>query len=371
MKLLVVGHSLIIDSNRKFWSVFAGINQAHVDTLAPETWSSNLSRNLRYEENQTTDQNLKKAHRIKTFFRGQGSFFFFSPLKTWKILQATDYDVIFLNQETWALSTLMFLLVKFMSRNAKTKIYLCVAQNLKKNKLKFLHPYERWIARNVHTFLYCSEEVKEVLRWKGIPTRCAYLPLPYDDSVYIAAPKEEGERVLKLGYLGRISRDKGMQILSAACEELERSKTPFQLILGGKGEALSLFERKPYVQYLGLIPHAQAHLFYQKIDIFILPSRTMSNWKEQFGRVIVEAFGAGKPVIGSDSGSIPEVLQKLSWDYVYREDSSEDLVRKIQALSEKLKTATGQLELEKSIELNRRQFSQSEVSKTLFKLFQE
>jgi len=39
-----------------------------------------------------------------------------------------------------------------------------------------------------------------------------------------------------------------------------------------------------------------------------LPSLTRPNWKEQFGRVLIEAMACGVPVIGSDSGEIPNVI---------------------------------------------------------------
>ncbi len=40
-----------------------------------------------------------------------------------------------------------------------------------------------------------------------------------------------------------------------------------------------------------------------------LPSRTTPTWKEQFGRVIVEALWCGVPVVGSDSGEIPWLIE--------------------------------------------------------------
>ena len=48
--------------------------------------------------------------------------------------------------------------------------------------------------------------------------------------------------------------------------------------------------------------------FYRSLDLLVLPSRTRPNWKEQFGRVLIEAMACGVPVLGSDSGEIPHVI---------------------------------------------------------------
>lgn len=44
------------------------------------------------------------------------------------------------------------------------------------------------------------------------------------------------------------------------------------------------------------------------LDVLVLPSRTTRVWKEQFGRVLIEAMACKVPVVGSDSGAIPEVV---------------------------------------------------------------
>jgi glycosyltransferase involved in cell wall biosynthesis len=51
----------------------------------------------------------------------------------------------------------------------------------------------------------------------------------------------------------------------------------------------------------------------RKIDVLVLFSQTTRSWKEQFGRVIIEAQACGTPVIGSDSGSIPVVVGSGGW----------------------------------------------------------
>ncbi|MFQ5668792.1 MAG: glycosyltransferase, partial [Candidatus Binatia bacterium] len=44
-------------------------------------------------------------------------------------------------------------------------------------------------------------------------------------------------------------------------------------------------------------------------DVLSAPSQTKPKWREQFGRMIVEAFACGVPVVASDSGEIPNVVR--------------------------------------------------------------
>jgi glycosyltransferase involved in cell wall biosynthesis len=48
--------------------------------------------------------------------------------------------------------------------------------------------------------------------------------------------------------------------------------------------------------------------YIRAMDCLVLPSRTVPGWKEQFGLVLAQAMASGVPVIGSDSGAIPEVI---------------------------------------------------------------
>jgi glycosyltransferase involved in cell wall biosynthesis len=66
--------------------------------------------------------------------------------------------------------------------------------------------------------------------------------------------------------------------------------------------------------------------------LLVLPSETRPNWKEQFGRVIIEAIACGTPVIGSDSGEIPYVLQATGGGFTFPEGQPEALAEKLQQL---------------------------------------
>jgi glycosyltransferase involved in cell wall biosynthesis len=80
---------------------------------------------------------------------------------------------------------------------------------------------------------------------------------------------------------------------------------PMQPALQSLSERLGVGER---VQFISAKPLAELPALMNALDVLVLPSRTTPSWKEQFGRVIIEAQACGVPVIGSASGAIPEVI---------------------------------------------------------------
>ncbi|MGB9873142.1 MAG: glycosyltransferase, partial [Anaerolineae bacterium] len=69
-----------------------------------------------------------------------------------------------------------------------------------------------------------------------------------------------------------------------------------------------------------------------QVDVVVLPSRTTRVWKEQFGRILVEAMACKVPVVGSDSGAIPEVVGDAG--LIFPEGDTEALAECLQRLKE-------------------------------------
>lgn len=62
-----------------------------------------------------------------------------------------------------------------------------------------------------------------------------------------------------------------------------------------------------------LVPHGEVPSCLPAMDLMLAPSLTSRGWKEQFGRMVIEAFACGVPVIASNSGELPHVIGDAGW----------------------------------------------------------
>ncbi len=114
-----------------------------------------------------------------------------------------------------------------------------------------------------------------------------------------------------IGYFGRFVKEKGLDQLVEALSQLDN----YYLMLVGGGDYGSEYSKRTD--------------YYNCLDVFVLPSKTVPGWKEQYGRVLVEAMGCGISVVGSSSGAIPEVLEGYPKGLIFKEGDVDDLVEKI------------------------------------------
>jgi len=62
------------------------------------------------------------------------------------------------------------------------------------------------------------------------------------------------------------------------------------------------------VRIVSGVEHQRVPAYLNAMDLLCAPSQTTPRWREQFGRMLVEAFGCGVPVLASNSGEIPYVV---------------------------------------------------------------
>lgn len=115
-----------------------------------------------------------------------------------------------------------------------------------------------------------------------------------------------------VGFAGRITAAKGWRVLLAALTLLPEN---FKCLIAGGGDEEAELRRgceapelRSRVHCLGVLDTSGMSSFYNALDVFVLPSLTTARWMEQFGFVLAEAMACEVPVIGSNSGAIPEVI---------------------------------------------------------------
>jgi glycosyltransferase involved in cell wall biosynthesis len=235
----------------------------------------------------------------------------------YKLLWRIKPEIIDIYEEPWSLTTLQILIFKkLFLRGSKVMFYS--AQNINK---KYPFPFnliERFTFNNADYCYPCSKGVEDVLRAKGYKGKISVVPLGLDACDEV---KRDRNKVFTVGFVGRLVEEKGVVDLVNACNQLSRD---YKLLIVGDGllrdriTKMTKFRNiADKIEFTGAISRADMPKYYAKMDVLVAPSRTTAKWKEQFGRMITEAFMYGVPVIGSDSGSIPEVMAGCG--IVYRE----------------------------------------------------
>jgi glycosyltransferase involved in cell wall biosynthesis len=132
-------------------------------------------------------------------------------------------------------------------------------------------------------------------------------------------PKPAG-RPFTIGYGGRLVPEKGVRDLVAAATRLE---DPLRLLFVGDGRLRAELESSTLahgtIEVRANVSHDEMPQAYAEMDVLVLPSRSTRTWTEQFGRVLVEALSCGVPVVGSDCGEIPWVIETTGGGRVFPE----------------------------------------------------
>jgi glycosyltransferase involved in cell wall biosynthesis len=115
-----------------------------------------------------------------------------------------------------------------------------------------------------------------------------------------------------VGFLGRFVPQKGIDLLTRALDRVEPSAWRALWVGGGVMEgALRDWARRhgDRVRVVTGVAHDAVPGYLNAMDLLAAPSQTTPRWKEQFGRMLVEAMATGLPVVASDSGEIPHVVE--------------------------------------------------------------
>jgi glycosyltransferase involved in cell wall biosynthesis len=239
-----------------------------------------------------------------------------------RLLREVQPDVIDIWEEPWSLVCAQ---VIALARRIcpKAKIIVETEQNIYKRLPFPFAQFQSYSLKYADAMVARSTEASAVLRQKGYQGPVRVVPNAVDCDLFEPlSAAERRERRLALGwggpedfvygYVGRLVPEKGLSDAVAALALLPENA---RLVFIGEGtmqEALKAQARElnvaSRVVFAGSKPLTELPGVMNAMDVLILPSRTTPSWKEQFGRVLIEAGACGIPVVGSNSGAIPEVI---------------------------------------------------------------
>lgn len=131
--------------------------------------------------------------------------------------------------------------------------------------------------------------------------------------------------------------EKGVDVLLNAVHRLAQQGYACHLLVCGSGPERARLERQTHelgianlVEWQPAVAPDHVPKVMQRLDALVLPSRSVPWWREQFGRVLIEAMASGVPVVGSTCGEIPNVIGRD--DLVFPEGDAKELARILKRL---------------------------------------
>jgi glycosyltransferase involved in cell wall biosynthesis len=189
----------------------------------------------------------------------------------------------------------------------------------------------------VDAFVVPSSFTLNKMAEAGIPeSKLHHIPTFIDESK-IQPYTEPGDYIL---YFGRVSAEKGVSTLLDAFVKVRKEKPAARLMFAGRsndGEALLLKERieKEQIQgveFTGELQGDELLKIIQQAAFTVVPSI----WFDNMPNVLIESFAAGKPVLASNIGSLPELVHPGETGMLFEPGNADDLRDKIvQMLSDK------------------------------------
>jgi glycosyltransferase involved in cell wall biosynthesis len=130
-----------------------------------------------------------------------------------------------------------------------------------------------------------------------------------------AVPRRFDRRLLRLGHLSNLSESKGIECVMRCAEAFEARGLDVELILAGPMDAFARpivedgLAHLPRLRYRGALTPGEVSGFYSQIDVFLFPTK---HPHEAEPLVVLDALAAGVPVIATDRGCIPYLLDGAS-----------------------------------------------------------
>ncbi len=353
MRVLVASHTYIVDLNCEKFRTLAHLEpDVEVTVVVPRRWKPGGVQNRIVEPQGWQDGSFRVVPVSNFSQNNQGMLTF--GLDLVKLLRQFRPQVIQVEQGSKGLAYAeLITLNRLLGLKAKNLFFTW--WNLP-YELKFpVSLLEAYNLKNTDGIVSGNQDGADILRDRGYAGPIRVMPqLGVDESRFRPQAQPElaaqygiqpGEVVF--GFVGRFVAEKGLLTLANALGQLKDHPLPWKWLLLGRGPLKAELEAR--VTELGIrdriiwiesVPHDDVPRYINLMSTLVLPSETTYGfktltavgWKEQFGHVLIEAMACQVPVIGSDSGEIPHVIQDTG--LVFPEGQADALADRLRQLLE-------------------------------------
>ena len=336
LKLLSIWHGAVYAEYQKRYQELARLGH-EVTLVIPKQWGAGLVRGTRAER---LPEARFRIVALPVQWAWHGALFRYRGLA--RALDEAAPELIECIEEPFSLAARQ--VVRWRRRRAPdTPLVISTCQNLFKRYPWPFRAWERAALEAADALTGLNAESLEVFRRKGYAGPTAVIPTGIDPAIF--KPHEGTGRRFReqykipldaplVGYAGRLAAEKGIETLLQAAAGLPQA---VQLALAGGGpdkarlrevaQKIGIADR---LHWLPPLEQAAMPAFFNAAQIVVLPSLTRPNWKEQFGRVLVEAMACGANVVGSDSGEIPQVVGEAG--LIFEEGRADALAAQLRRL---------------------------------------
>ena len=325
LRVLMVSKACIVGIYQRKLEEIAADPAVDLTVVVPPYWKDQRGR-IMLERAYTSGYRLEV---MDMRFNGSFHFHYYPHLK--RIVEDVQPDIIHIDEEPYNVATAQAL---SLARRAGARTLFFSWQNIYRRYPPPFSSLEQWVLRHADHALVGNDEAIGVWQKKGFTRGISLVPqFGVDPNLFSPAEPAQREH-FTIGYAGRLVPEKGLDTLIKAVALLE-GKWALRLLgdgpqRGDLARIAGLYNISGSVDIQPPVPSVEMPDFYRGLDAFVLPSLTRPNWKEQFGRVLIEAMSSGVPVIGSSSGAIPGVIGEAG--LTFPEGNAEALAEHLQAL---------------------------------------
>lgn len=304
MRVLLLSKAFVIGAYRSKLEAMAACPGLELIAASPPAW--------RDERGLTVLEPVEpRGYRLAVEpVRFNGHFHWHYYPRLGRLLAETKPDLLHIDEEPYNFATWH---AQRLARRRGIPTLFFTWQNLRRNYPFPFSRFERAVLRHARAGIAGNQEAVAVWRAKGFTGTLPVIPqFGVDPDVF--APRAEprpAEQPFTLGYAGRLVPEKGVDLLLRAAATLP-SDVQVRLIGSGpeRGTLLRLAAGLGLAGRVTItaVPSLDMPAQFATLDGLVLPSRTRRNWKEQFGRVLIEAMACGVPVVASTCGELPNVV---------------------------------------------------------------